>query len=381
MTLSPLPASPPGVADDLRRTVLAQGQGAMSLFLAFVGISGGLFERLAEAGASPAALAATATLDEGYVQRWCEAAFAFGYLEEADGAYSLGELGRAFLPSTPGTLMPFAVQAVLGAHMMERAAGLMHTGQRPGESVLAEWATILPWFGPMLEASFGALFEREILPTVPVFAELDAQGGVAVDLGCGNGWYLRKLAARFANVRGIGLDGFEENVRQADAAARAAGVGERLSFRAGDIHHYTVTEKVALIAMNRALHHVWDRKESVFAFLRDSLAPGGAAVIWEPRWPDAVASLRDPRRRPMAFQNLGEHVQGNHFLRPAEIEAELRAVGLSPETFLFAEGNEAVVVGRKARLPTTTGAPGAPRRGPRAASRSRPSRPASRASR
>jgi trans-aconitate methyltransferase len=223
----------------------------------------------------------------------------------------------------------------------------MHTGQRPGESVLAERFTILPWFGPMLEASFGALFEREILPALPAFAELDATGGVAVDLGCGNGWYLRKLAARFPNVRGIGLDGFEENVRQADAAAKAAGVGERLTFRAGDIHHYTVAEKVSLIAMNRALHHVWDRKESVFAFLRDSLAPGGTVVIWEPRWPDEVASLRDPRRRPMAFQNLSEHVQGNHFLRPAEIEAAMRAVGLSAETFLFAEGNEAVVVGRK----------------------------------
>jgi hypothetical protein len=47
----------------------------------------------------------------------------------------------------------------------------------------------------------------------------------------------------------------------------------------------------------------------------------------------------------MAFQNLNEHVQGNHFLRPDEIEEALRAVGMRAETRLFAEGTEAVVIG------------------------------------
>ena len=49
----------------------------------------------------------------------------------------------------------------------------------------------------------------------------------------------------------------------------------------------------------------------------------------------------------MAFQNLSEHVQGNHFLRPVEIETAFREVGMVPETFLFAEGAEAVVVGKR----------------------------------
>lgn len=337
--------------DDLRKTVMTQAHGAMSLQLAFVGIANGLFDRLAIDGAStPESLAKGAGVDAGYVRRWCEAAYAFGMLEvDGSSRFTLAALGDAFRASASGTLMPFAVGAVLGAHMAERATGLMRTGERPGESVLAERATILPLFGPMLEASFGTLFEREILPALDVYRELDARGGLAVDLGCGNGWYLRKLVTRYPNVRGIGLDGFEENVRQATETARAAGLSLRLSFQAGDLHDYTVTEPASLIAMNRALHHVWDRKEQVFRQLHDALAPGGVVVIWEPRWPDDLPSLRDPRRRGMAFQNLNEHVQGNHFLRPAEIEAEMRTVGLEAETHLFAEGAEAVVVGRRVR--------------------------------
>ena len=333
--------------DEIRQSLLAQAQGTMSLNLAFIGVANGLFEALAAEPISSDELAKRNALDCGYVRRWCEAAFAFGLLDLENQLYRLTDIGSAFRPSTVGSAMPFAVQAVLGAHMSERTAELMRTGERPGESVLAERATILPWFGPMLEASFGAVFEREILPRLDVFREVGGRGGVVVDLGCGNGWYLRKLAAHFPQLSGIGLDGFGENVRQATEAARAEGLAARLSFREGDIHHFDLGEPVALIAMNRALHHVWEQRADVFDRLRNALAPGGAAVVWEPRWPDEVAALRDPRRRGMAFQNLSEHVQGNHFLRPEEIESAMRSAGLEPQTHLFADGNEAVIVGTR----------------------------------
>lgn len=334
------------VTDDVRTKVQAQLQGVAALNLAFVGVANGLFDAL-EPEATVEALAARTGLDAGYLLRWCEAAFAFGYLDEAGGSFRLTELGRAFQPAAPGSLMPAAVQAVLGAHMAERAAGLMRTGEQPGEAVLAERPTVLPWFGPMLEAGFGPLFERELLPRLEVFRALAARGGLAVDLGCGNGWYLRALARRFPQVRGLGLDGFDENIRQARTRADAEGLGARLAFEAGDLFSFRAREPVDLLAMNRALHHVWHDEARVFELIRDALRPGGAAVIWEPAWPRERAALREPRRRPMAFQNLSEHVQGNHFLRPEEIEAAFLRVGLRAEVHLFAEGTEAVVVGTR----------------------------------
>src|SRR5690606_18356531 len=164
---------------------------------------------------------------------------------------------------------------------------------------------------------------------------------------CGNGWYVRALAKRCPNVRGVGLDGFDENIRQAEDLAREDGVADRVRFAHGDIHDFALDEPADLIAMNRALHHVWDRRENVMRILSEHLAPGGAAVIWEPRWPDARETLRDPKTRGMAFQNLSEHVQGNHFLRPAEIAEAMAGAGLVPEVHTFMGGNEAVVIGRK----------------------------------
>lgn len=334
---------------ELRQTIMQQAQGALLLNIAYIGVVNGLFSQIEARGqASAPSLAEATSMNAGYVMRWLDAAYAFGLVEEsAPDSFALSDLGRAFLPDQPGSLMPFAVQAVLSAHMSERAAGLMRTGERPGESVLAERETILPWFGPMLEYQFGPLLEREILPNLKAYQEVAARGGLAIDLGCGNGWYLRALCRNFPGLRGLGLDGFAENIDQATACAETAGLRERLRFAQGDIYEFNSDEPADLIAMNRALHHVWDEKDTVFGILRDQLKPGGVAVIWEPAWPERRGDLRDPARRPMAFQNLSEHVQGNHFLHPEEIAAAFEAVGLEPEVHLFVNGREAVVTGRR----------------------------------
>lgn len=333
----------------LRQQAIDAVQGATLLNIAYIGVVNGLFTALHRLeSASSDDLAGATSRDAGYLERWCDAAYAFELLDEASpGVFELSPLGNAFRPEATGTLMPFAVHSVLGAHMAERAAGLMPSGERPGEVVLGERGTVLPWFGPMLEAMFADFFEQQILPALDVYRDADQRRGLAVDLGCGNGWYLRRMMARCPQMRGIGLDGFEENITAARERAQAEGVGDRLQFRTGDLHDFTSDEPVDLIAMNRALHHVWNDKEDVFALLREHLAPGGAAVLWEPAWPADRGALRAPPLRAMAFQNLNEHVQGNHFLRPEEIAGALRGAGLEPSIHLFAGGKEAVVVGKK----------------------------------
>ncbi|MGC9293569.1 MAG: class I SAM-dependent methyltransferase [Acidobacteriaceae bacterium] len=335
------------MSSDLKQQLRQQVQGALSLDVAFIGVTNGLFRTLHHLGrATSEALATAAKMDPGYVHRWCEAAYAYGQLEESEGCWVLSEMGAALRPEAPSTLMSTAVGAALAAHMAERAAALMRTGERPGESALAERETILPWYGAMMEANFRQLFEDVICPAIPAFAEADSHGGLVVDLGCGNGWYLRTLAHRYGNLHGLGLDGFAENIAQAQAQTSAEGLAERLHFSQGNIQTFQQEEAVDLIAMNRSLHHVWSEKENVFAIFREHLKPGGSVVIWEPAWPADVHSLREPARRSMAFQNLSEYIQGNHFLQPEEIVAQFCQVGMESKIYLFANGIEAVIVGR-----------------------------------
>ena len=335
--------------DGIREQVIASAQGAQRLNLAYIGVTAGLWSALAEGPRTVRELADATGGDAGYLRRWADAAFAFELVDvDASDRLSLTPLGSAFDPARPDTCMPIAVMHVLSAHMSERAAGLMRTGERPGESVLAERETILPWFGPMLEATFGPIFDQHILPHLSVFEEV-ADRGVVLALGCGNGWYLRRLAARYGRLRGLGLDGFEPPISQARARAALEGLSDRLEFRVGDLTTYAPTEPLGAVVMNRALHHVWPQRAGVIDTVARHLAPGGALVVWEPAWPADRAALRSPAYRMMAVQNLSEHVQGNHFLQPEEVAQALSAGGLEPEIHRFLAGNEAVIVGRRPR--------------------------------
>ena len=219
-----------GMTDPIRDRVLRQMQGAAQLHVAYVGIATGALDSLACETGSVEDLARRTGCDAGYLQRWADAAFAFELVERDGERLSLSELGRAFTREAPGTLLPFAVQTVLGAHMAERAAVFARTGEQPGEVVLGERESILPLFGPMLELTFGPLLDQ-VAAEVPVFRRLDAEGGLAVDLGCGNGWYLRRLAARSGSLRGSGSTPSRRTcARRANAPPpRGSAIGSRFA--------------------------------------------------------------------------------------------------------------------------------------------------------
>jgi trans-aconitate methyltransferase len=324
-------------------------RGAQTLGLGYIGVANGLFSALRRlGGAKPDALAKDTRMDAAYVRRWCDAAYAFGLLEAEAEIFRLSETGAALDPEIEGTLMPVAGQVMMSMHMAERAAEFMRDGVRPGEQVMFERATLGPMFGTMLEKSFGRMFRATIAPNLPIFAELAERGGLVVDLGCGNGWYLRALLHERPRLRGFGVDGFDGNIANARALAKQEGLSDRLTFAQGDLHAIKLEEPADLIVMNRALHHVWEAGARDFlAKLRDALKPGGAAAIWEPDWPQDRALLRSPARQGFAFQNLTEHVQGNHLLRADEIAEAFESAGMKPEIFRFAEGQEAVIVARK----------------------------------
>jgi SAM-dependent methyltransferase len=324
-------------------------QGAVLLDLAFIGVVRGLFSALARLGTANAArLAEAAGCDRGYVAAWCDAAYAVGLIEAEGDHFRLSEAGALFRPEAEPTLMPVAIQAMISAHMAERAADFMKDGRRPGEEVLFERPTIAPWFGAMLEANFGPFFEKTVLPALDLYQAVDAEGGLVLDLGCGNGWYLRRLARKYANLRGIGVDGFAGNVEAATARAREEGLLGRLSFQVGDARGVGLTEKADVIVLNRALHHMWEAGIGEFLDHLAGLAKlGGWLVIWEPNWPKERSRLREPAFARMSFQNLSEYVQGNHLLAAEEIAEALAAAGLgSPEIKLFAEGTEAIITAR-----------------------------------
>lgn len=310
--------------DQLRDAALE----STTLRLAFIGLADGLLEALAdEEPVTAPDLAASTDTDPEYVARWLDAAYGFELVQTETDSYGLTELGRSFLPDIPGTLMPLAVQSILSARMADRLSDLLVSGEQPGEEILGDFGNITDWFGPMLEAKFRPYFREHVLPTLDIFREVDAAGGRVLDLGCGNGWYLREVLATYENLTGVGVDSIGENIEQARRAAAAVGLDDRLEFHEQDLFEYHPHRGFDVVVLNRTLHHVWERRDDLFAMLEGVRADGSRLIIWEPAWPEMRDALRDPERRMLGMRNLAEHAMGNRLLVPDDIRGALESHG------------------------------------------------------
>ena len=291
-----------------------------TLKIAFIGLADGLLAALDQESPSTARdLADRTDNDTGYVARWLDAAYAFELTDAAGKKFRLTQLGEAFLPDAPGTLMPLAVQSILSARLADRLADLVRSGEQPGEAILAEFENITPWFGPMLEVKFRPYFREHVLPSLSLFSQVDPKGGRVLDLGCGNGWYLRALLAEYRGLTGVGVDQMQESINHARRATKEAALNHRLEFRRADIFDYRPEDPFDVVVLNRTLHHVWSRRDELFDTVEASLADDGWLVAWEPAWPNDRADLRTPERKMLGMRNLAEHAMGNRLLAPKDV--------------------------------------------------------------
>ncbi|MDH5657009.1 MAG: methyltransferase domain-containing protein, partial [Spirochaetia bacterium] len=222
--------------ETLKKEIQGQVRSSMLLSTAFIGIHNHLFDILhSHSRMAAELLAKTSNSDLAYLKRWLDAAYSFGLIDEENENFFLTETGLLFTANHESSMMGAAIQAVLGAHMADRISALMKSGERPGESILLERPSIAQNFGVMLEKGFSPLFNQIILPGLAFFKTVNENRGSILDLGCGNGWYLRNIAKVYPDIKGTGVDGFSENINEAKRLSEKEGLHKRLDFSEGDL--------------------------------------------------------------------------------------------------------------------------------------------------
>ena len=140
-----------------------------------------------------------------------------------------------------------------------------------------------------------------------------AGDGLVLDLGCGRGWWLERLAER-----GVAAMGVEREVDRAVLASRhrpvAAADGARLPVASGS---------VGLVWCIHVLHHLPD-PAAVLAETRRVLRPGGVLVLAESVEDNPL--LRAGRRLHDSWDGVGIHAR---FTAHALLD-DLAAAGLEP---------------------------------------------------
>lgn len=239
-----------------KRFLTVLNNGALCLMIS-VGHRTGIFDAMRGLPASTSAEIATkAGLNERYVREWLGAMVTSGVIEmSADHSrYSLPDEHAAFLTRASADNMAMFAQyiAVLGCVEDEIVACFRNGGGVPYEKYARFHEVMAEDSGQSVLSSL----ETHILPLVPALTDRLTKGIRVLDMGCGRGRIITKLAELYPNSRFTGMDLSREAIEYARNEASERGL-KNIEFQTADASDFDNTarpESFDLVTTFDAIH-------------------------------------------------------------------------------------------------------------------------------
>ncbi len=283
--------------------LVAQIAGYVGYRTVKIGLEHGIYEAIARHtdGIAPPELAAELKIDPFYTAVWCRSAFAAETLERAD----IADGDRYVLaPHMESLLLDPTSPAQLGAafvifeqpELFDRFTETLPSGER------SWWDKTGPDFISAVSGT-GRGFNVRLIPggfnLVPGLAERLDAGADVLELACGAGIGLVRLAETYPRCRIVGVDGDAYSLELASAKLAAAGLEQRVQLVQSTLEDLALDTRFDLVSINISLHEARD-VERVVENVRDHLRPDGHFVVSDFPFPSTPEGLRTPPGRFMS---------------------------------------------------------------------------------
>jgi SAM-dependent methyltransferase len=287
-----------GVHEHFAEWLLDSFNRAAFCLMASVGHRCGLFDAMNGTAASTAGeIAARAGMNERYVREWLGAMVTARVVEctpdEDTDSYSLPAEHAALLTRTAGAdnFAPLAQYIpLLGSVEDDIVNCFRHGGGVPYERFPRFHAVMAEDSAQSVLSSL----ESHVLPLVPDIRERLSRGIDVLDLGCGSGRIINRLAQLFPNSRFEGQDLSAEAVSAATKEATAKNL-RNVSFVARDLSDFDRTAAPNAVDFVTTFDAIHDqaRPLSVLQGIRRALRPDGVYLMQDIRASSRVAANVD----------------------------------------------------------------------------------------
>lgn len=255
--------------------------GALAVMIS-IGHRTGLFAAMREAGpATSAEVAATAKLNERYVREWLGAMACGGIAicDETGSVFSLIPAAAEILGGSGETesLAYLAQYVAMMGFIEDKVVECFHRGGGVPYSAFPRFHEVMA--SDSKQTVVDPLFEH-LLPLVPGISLALHNGIEVLDVGCGRGKALLKMAAQFPQSRFTGWDLSDEATRGAQAEADALGL-KNLKLEVRDLSNFHETAPQAAFDFITAFDAIHDqaRPDHVLAGIRRALKPDGVFLM------------------------------------------------------------------------------------------------------
>ena len=259
--------------DFVARLIGLYNDAALSLMIS-VGHRTGLFDAMAGAGSlTSGALAEKAGLNERYVREWLGAMVTGRIVERGEQGYGFPDDHAAFLTraASPNNL---AVSSQFISVLGTVEDQIVRSFREGGGVPYCEYPRFHEVMAEESQQTIVAMLDEAILPLAPGLREKLRAGIDVLDVGCGSGRALKRLARLYPDSRFTGYDFCEDAV----AAARQD-KPDNLVFEVKDVTRLgQQQERFDLVTAFDAIHDQI-RPDLVLAGIRRVLKPGGLFLM------------------------------------------------------------------------------------------------------
>jgi SAM-dependent methyltransferase len=252
--------------------------GALALMTS-IGHRTELFDTMAELPPSTSLqISNAAGLNERYVREWLGAMVTGRFVEydPSDKTYYLPREHAAFLTRAAASdnIAPFTQYIPLLGSVEEQILNCFYNGGGVPYSEFKRFHDVMAEDSGQTTVS--ALFDH-ILPLIPGLLEALQQGINVLDVGCGSGRALNKMAHTFPNSRFVGYDVSGEAIANANAEAHHRGLTNIL-FQVKDAATLDECDRYDLITTFDAIHDQ-GRPDLVLRNIYSALRPDGVYLM------------------------------------------------------------------------------------------------------
>ncbi len=294
--------------------LLSQMAGYVGVRTVDIGLRFGLLEEIAKhpQGITAEALAREKGLDPFYVQVWCRSASASEVLEPGENeTYRLAAYMDKLLldqdfPGYIGAMTGIMVQPEIFDEFAEK----LPSGQRTW------WDQHSPTFIQMVSATGQSFYTRLIpggLSQVPGLSDRLTQGARVLELACGAGVGLIRMAQTYPQSSFIGVDGDAYSLELTADRLRQARLQDRVSLVRNMLEEVNASEEFDFAIINISMHECRDI-EKVTSNVHRALKSDGYFVISDFPFPESTEECQTVPGRIMCGIQFVEALMGDQLL-------------------------------------------------------------------
>jgi ubiquinone/menaquinone biosynthesis C-methylase UbiE len=311
----------------------------------------GLFEKIdaAENGITTSDLAKQLSLHEPYVKIWCQTAYSWELLDYDDnGKIRLPPgLNEVLVDKTnPRNYAGNINLTIKGlGPLFDKYPEFFKSGERlfmyTDPEVGKATATVTQNFFPIVN--------KAIIPKIEGLQEKLEVGAKLLDIGCGLGVLMSKLAQTYKNSSFVGVDPDENGIKEARRIFKESGVEDRVSAECLGGESIDYNEEFDAATMMVVLHEIYtDVRSKAVENVYQALKKDGKLIIWDHAFPSNIEDFRNPLYEYGVVDEWYEVPFGNIHQTAAEVDHMLSDCGFKDiNRFPMGKGMFEIVVASK----------------------------------